>query len=422
MAGIDRISELHDDLLLKILSQVSTKNAVTTMVLSKRWGLVWTMAPKLEYKDTSKEGEKSVWCLINKSLQLHNALVLESLRIHVNHQFSKAADVRKCVSYAVDHCVRELSLQIRSRSEIVLLPPNVYASKTLVKLTLAGHRLVVDVPSLPFLPSLQTLILIWVMYKDQNSHVRLLENCPALRHLDVLRDMSDNVSTFIVKVPSLNRFTYMQTRLRDSGTSLVLDSPGLRHLRLYDHGDHGLIKNMPYLNSASVSHPVHQTNDKFLKFFSSVRILRLILDNVACCSAINFPRLIKFKLHLSCSNFSKSSLEPLLLFLHNSPILKVLTISYGVALGSEDLPLSWNQQSSVPGCLLSHLEIFVWEKFGGRRRQERECVAYILANSKCLKMARISPICSYNLEEKEKMVEDLKSMYRVSASSQLETH
>ncbi|KAL0743983.1 hypothetical protein Bca4012_085496 [Brassica carinata] len=379
MAGIDRISELHDDLLLKILSQVPTKNAVTTMVLSKRWGLVWTMAPKLEYNDTSKEGEKSVWCLINKSLQLHNALVLESLRIHVNHQFSKAADVRKCVSYAVDHCVRELSLQITSRSEIVLLPPKVYVSKTLVTLTLAGHRLVVDVPSLPFLPSLQTLILICVMYKDQNSHVRLLENCPALRHLDVLRDMSDNVSRFIVKVPSLNRFTYMQTRLRDSGTFLVLDSPGLRHLSV-------------------------------------------IQLQVACCSAIKFPRLSKFKLHLSCSNFSKSSLEPLLLFLHNSPILKVLTISYGVDLGSEDLPLSWNQQSSVPGCLLSHLEIFVWEKFEGRRRQERECVAYILANSKYLKMARISPICSYNLEEKEKMVEDLKSMYRVSASSQLETH
>ncbi|XP_056866842.1 putative FBD-associated F-box protein At1g05080 isoform X1 [Raphanus sativus] len=409
MADIDRISELHDDLLLKILSQVPTKKAVTTMVLSKRWGLVWTMVPKLKYKDTRKEGDKSVWCLINKSLQLHKACVLESLCIQVNHQFSKAEDVGKCVSYAVDHCVRELSLDISSLSQIVLLPPNVYASKTLVELILAGHRLVVDVPSLPCLPSLQKLILICVMYKDQNSHVRLLENCPALRHLDVLRDMSDNVSRFIVKVPSLNSFTYMQTGLiGDSGTSLVLDSPGLRKLSLYDHG---LIKNMPHLDSASVSHSVHQTNDKFLKYFSSV----------AYCSAINFPRLIKFKLHLSCSNLSNSSLEPLFLFLHNSPILKVLTISCDPALGSKDLPLSWNQQSSVPGCLLSHLEIFVWEKFGGRRRQERECVAYILANSKCLKMARISPICSDNLEEKEKMVEDLKSMYRVSASSQLET-
>ena len=94
----------------------------------------------------------------------------------------------------------------------------------------------------------------------------------------------------------------------------------------------------------------------------------------------------------------------------------------GVGLYYEDLPLSWNQQSSVPGCLLAHLEIFVWDKFGGRRRQERECVEYILANSKCLKTATVLPGCYYSLEEKEKMVGDIKSMYRVSASSQLITH
>lgn len=129
---------------------------------------------------------------------------------------------------------------------------------------------------------------------------------------------------------------------------------------------------------------------------------------------------MKFKLHLYKPSFSEfrpgyseyCSFEPLMLFLHNSPILKVLTISYDVGPYFEDLPLSWNQQSSVPGCLLSHLEIFVWDKFGGRRRQERECVEYILANSKCLKTATVLPRCSYRLKEKEKMAEDIKSMYR----------
>lgn len=88
----------------------------------------------------------------------------------------------------------------------------------------------------------------------------------------------------------------------------------------------------------------------------------------------------------------------------------------------EDLPLSWNQQNSVPVCLSSHLEIFVWDNFRGIRRQERECVEYILANSKCLKTATVLPPRRYSLEKKEEMVKDIKSMYRVSASSQLITH
>nr|VDC72924.1 unnamed protein product [Brassica rapa] len=382
MPGEDRISALHDDLLLKILSQVPTKDAVTTMVFrhcsSKRWGLVWTMVPKLEYTDRSKEGENSIWRLIDKSFQLHKAPVLEILRIQIDHyQFSNDADI--------------------------------------------GNALVVDVPSLPCLPLLDTLALLGVVFKDESSHVRLLSNCPALSYLCVHRNMSDNVTRFIVKVPSLKSFTYSQ-RIRASARPLVLDSPGLQRLSLSDR-DLDSIHYMPHLDWADVSlFAPYPKDDKFLRFFSSVKVLRLSLRNAACCSAIKFPRLMKFTLHLGCLDDDlECSLEPLMLFLHNSPILKVLRIDYDVALGCKDLPLSWNQQSSVPGCLLSHLEIFVWEGFGGRR-QERECVAYILANSKCLKTARISPICYYNFEEKEKIAEDIKSMYRVSASSQLITH
>ncbi|KAL0744006.1 hypothetical protein Bca4012_085519 [Brassica carinata] len=393
MPRIDRISALHDDLLLNILSLVPTNDAVTTMVLSKRWGSVWTMVPKLEYEDTSKEGGTSVWRLVDKSLQLHKAHVLESLHIQAERQFTDNADVGKCVSYAVDHNVRELSLIIIPplifpiQPEFLLLPSNFYTSKTLA-------------------------------------------NCPVLSYLRVNRNSWDNVKIFTVKVPSLKSFTYADVHKRYSAMSLVLDSPGLGHLSICNHGDIGSIQNMPHLETACVGQMVPEPNDELLRSFSSVRILHLRLMDVACFSAINFPRLMEFKLHLYKPHSSEfipgyseeCSLEPVMFFLHNSPILKELTISYDVGPYFEDLPLSWNQQSSVPGCLLSHLEIFVWDKFGGRRRQERECVEYILANSKCLKTATVLPRCSYRLEEKEKMVEDIKSMYRVSASSQLIAH
>ncbi|CAF2102301.1 unnamed protein product [Brassica napus] len=219
----------------------------------------------------------------------------------------------------------------------------------------------------------KTLALLNVVFKDESSHVRLLANFPALSFLHVNRYYSDNVTRFIVKVPSLKSFTYTDIHERYSAMPLVLDSPGLQHLSIFDYGGLGSIQNMPHLETAYVGHLVPQPNDKFLRSFSSVGSLHLrLMDDVG--------------------------------------------------LYYEDLPLSWNQQSSVPGCLLAHLEIFVWDKFWERRRQERECVEYILANSKCLKTAIVLPRCFYRLEEKEKMVEDIKSMYRVSASSQLITH
>ncbi|CDY08581.1 BnaA05g28170D [Brassica napus] len=353
------------------------------MVLSKRWRFVWTKVHKLEYKSTRKEGNSRVWWLIEKSLQLHKAHVLESLPIQVDYHPNDAI-LRNCVSYALDHSVRELALCLPLyRTQILYLPRNVYTSKTLVKLmklTLSCRTLVVDVPSLPCLPSLLTLVLLNVVYKDQNSHVRLLSNCPALRHLEVQRNKSDNVTRFIVKVPSLKSFTYMQIDER-AARSFVLDSPGLRLLTLGDpYGDLDSIQNMPHLEWATVCHFLPYPNDN---------------------NAIQFPQLMKFTLHLHCLDDLDCSLEPLLLFLHNSPVLKVLMINYDVALGCKDLPLSWNQQSSVPGYACCPVLRSLCGKVLEEEEDKRENV---WQTQSVLKTARISPICYYNLEKKEKIV------------------
>lgn len=83
----------------------------------------------------------------------------------------------------------------------------------------------------------------------------------------------------------------------------------------------------------------------------------------------------------------------------------------------EESPLSWNQPSSVPECLSSHLEIFEWNEYGGRN-EEKELVKYIFANSNCLQRARFS-LKSTGKKNKKKMMEELGSMSRISTSSQL---
>ncbi|CAH8260039.1 unnamed protein product [Arabidopsis lyrata] len=398
------------------------------MVLSKRWRSVWTVLPKLDYTENS-EGKKSVWDFLDKSLQLHKAPSLERLRIHLGQQCPVDVDVGKWVLNAVDRCVRELILEIRfiPTADPTSLPKSLYTCKALVKLTLWGEILI-HVPSSAYLPFLESLVLAKVMYKDQDSHVKLLSSCPVLRYLLVCRNKSDNVTRFNVKLPSLRKLKYMDFAPHicnaHSGRSLVIDSPGLNYVDIFDLGGHCScsIQNMPRLDVATVMPRLDvasvsaakfgfQPTNKFLRSLSSVRCLDLALKEVACCSAINFPRLIEFMLR---TYYSDNWLKPLMLLLHNAPKLKALKITSA----GDEHTLSWNQPSSVPGCLLSHLEICKWKNFGGSR-EEKQFLAYILANSNCLKTVGISLRPSKNDEEKNKIMEDVESMYRVSASSQL---
>ncbi|CAH8260040.1 unnamed protein product [Arabidopsis lyrata] len=329
----DRISALPDDLLLQILCLIPTKDAMTTMILSKRWRFVWTMLPKLDYadgyEDEKSNPEKSVWDFLDKSLQLHKAPSLESLRINLGQQCPVDVDVGKWVLNAVDRFVRELILQIRfiPTADPTSLPKSLYTCKTLVKLTLSG-KIFVDVPSSACLPSLESLVLVSVVYKDEDSQVRLLSSCPVLRNLFVFRYKPDNVTRFFVKLPSLRKLTYTDLASRDSidesDRSLVSDSPGLNYVYIFDTGgDDCTIQNMPHLDVAILLVGSYPTN-KFLRSLSSVRCLDLSLNEVACCSAINFPRLIEFKLH---TGFSDNWLEPFMLLLHNAPKLKALMIT-----------------------------------------------------------------------------------------------
>ncbi|CAA7020428.1 unnamed protein product [Microthlaspi erraticum] len=347
------ISDLPNDLLIHILSLIPTKDAANTMLLSKRWRFLWTMLPKLV----------------------------------IDFNFADTTSLLK----------------------------SIYNCKTLVNLTLS-NKILVDVPSPACLPSLQSLNLKYVMYKDQDSPVRLLASCPILRDLSITRGGGecDNVTRFVVKVSSLRKLTYIQNGYdEDSTMSLVIDSPGLHYLKVDDLlGVYRSIQNTPALDVAlvdAVNTAGFHANFMFLRSFSSVRFLHLVLSEIACCSGINFTWLIEFKLTLFGS---KSWLEPLMLILDNSPVLKVLMIDCYYC---NIVPLSWNKPSSVPVCLLSTLEILEWKDYEGGR-EENQFLAYILSNSKCLKTVGVSPKYYYNRKE---IMDDIKSMYRVSASSHL---
>ncbi|CAN6837086.1 unnamed protein product, partial [Brassica oleracea] len=91
---MDRLSQLPDDLLIKILSFVPTKDDVAMSILSKRWQSLRTLVPRVIFDDFSEEDSdedeegnenhaiRSLSQFVFGTLLLHKAAVLE--RFHLN--------------------------------------------------------------------------------------------------------------------------------------------------------------------------------------------------------------------------------------------------------------------------------------------------------------------------------------------------
>ncbi|CAL9246512.1 unnamed protein product [Arabidopsis halleri] len=207
--------------------------------------------------------------------------------------------------------------------------------------------------------------------------------------------LSDKI---LIDVPSLACLPSLKAQNEGIVGTLVIDSPVLKKIFITDYsGDSCSFENKPRLDKAKIN-LFHYPDNKFMRSLSSIMCLELILSvaTLAWLNAITFSRLIECSLIIL--NELEYWLEPLMSF-------KRL---------EKELPISWNQPSSVPECLSNHLEIFEWKGYRGRR-EEKEIMRYILANSKCLKRVGVS-LRSTN---KDKTMKDLESMSRVSTSSHL---
>lgn len=109
---MDLISELPDELLLRILSLLPAQDVASMMLLSKRWRFLWTSVPRLEYDDSYQSIEyRRFSCFVDRFLFLHEAPVIETLHFKLGKTCG-AEDIRVCIRAADKCCVRELILEI----------------------------------------------------------------------------------------------------------------------------------------------------------------------------------------------------------------------------------------------------------------------------------------------------------------------
>ncbi|XP_019095646.1 PREDICTED: putative FBD-associated F-box protein At5g56410 [Camelina sativa] len=406
---MDKISGFSDDVLLvKILSFLPTKDAVSTSILSKQWKFLWMRVPKLEYDDIniymkrrfiaeSLRSEKSqrMRSFINKNLPLHSSPFIESLYLRFFTASFEPEDIKLWVEIAVSRSVQELTVKFylpKGISNCALLPTSLYTCESLMTLKLRD-RILVDVPHGFCLPSLKTLHLENVTYADEESLQRLLSNCPVLEDLVVERRREgDNVTKFAVNIPSL-----LSLSIAISGQcSYVIDAPSLKYFGakyFSESPSTGVIGNMPKLEEANITTGLEsETLDikKLLKPVASVKRLSLYILNSSAEAVYCDDSIFKELEHLNLQLFNSYWSKLVFWLLKASPKLRDLNCHEQFFLHGMDTLACWKQQtSSVPRCLLSSLQTFKWSGYHVSV-EGRDLATYILRNSCLLKTAKVS--------------------------------
>ncbi|XP_010484958.1 PREDICTED: putative FBD-associated F-box protein At1g50980 [Camelina sativa] len=174
----DTISELPDELLLKILSLLPSKLAIATGVLSKRWGSLWK-----ETKSWRYDAETSLGAIRRFTIFLHTRSRIGSLHLRLNRNYLKP-DVKAVVDIAVKLSLRELRIEMVYNT--FELPKSLYVSSKLETLILEKLDLM-GVPLNVRLTCLKRLHLLSVDFSSDQSVKALLSICPKLEDLVVRR-------------------------------------------------------------------------------------------------------------------------------------------------------------------------------------------------------------------------------------------
>ncbi|XP_010476665.1 PREDICTED: putative FBD-associated F-box protein At5g56440 [Camelina sativa] len=426
---MDRISLLSDDVILKILSSVLTKVAVSTSILSKRWRYLWKHVAKLEYHDPSNDSDH--WLasrFVDKFLLLHEAPVLETLHLTLSRN-CPPIDIETWILIAISRGVRKLQIfRHWPSSGLIRLPRSLYTCETLVTLNLQAEFTVDYVPLTVSFRSLKVLYLYLVKFSSDEIVHRILSGSPVLEDLTVVRGGDDGVKTFTIAVPSLQRLIAIDCGSQvpgDDDVGFVIKAPSLKSLCVLSRcsGFCSLAK-MPDLVKAFIKLG-HGDSKKFMGCLTSTKQLTLCLQpTMGSCPIGVFNQLVSLKLCACSIVWCRSILK-------HTPKLRVLRVRLQEARLSPTLHLfkccwsrsvnvqtQWEQPTSVPKCLISSLETVEWMGYQGTQ-VEKNVAMYLLENSRQLKIMVISSLQSTNDIEKLKMLQELSSTQRSSTKCQL---
>ncbi|XP_030930763.1 F-box protein At4g09920-like [Quercus lobata] len=388
---IDRFSDLSNSLLCHILSFLTTKEAVATSILSRRWKTLWTRVPKLDldtddmHLSLDKIGECnepiniSYTDVLSRVLALHIAPFIRSFRLRCNSDCAPF-HFDTWTRTAIARNVEELKLLIFYSYGIHMgLPCSIFYCQTLVALELSGG-IDLDPPSSFQLPNLKILRLLEIYYcKDSSCFSWLLSGCPVLEDLSFERDGYDCLYHFQISVPTLKclHIAFRPYRLDLNDYTIEIKAPALEYFKF--EGDLGhivLLEKLDNLFEADVyicSFDESDSLEESQKRCYGDRVFKLLRALTTAKFLLLFPGVTE------CYYKSKDK-------------------------------LCWMEPPDDPGYLSSNLTSFNFRGFKGLKL-EVEFVKYILKEARILKTMTINVSSG---ELKESVVEKLSKVPRLS--------
>jgi len=281
----DRISELPDCVLLHIMSFLSTKSAIQTCVLSKRWKNLCKCLTSLtfcaRYTGDICFRKFVSWVLSSRD---HSHSLLNLVVISPNE--SEVLDL--IMKYAIVHDVQHLTMRIDLTCKPAFRSlPFIFCCKSLTSLKICNvyDPNVVVIPNSVNLPFLKSLHLERVKFTattadaecvEPFSHCRVLESL-YLRNCSMQNDSQalciSNSTLFSIKIYSYNIFAERKAY------DIALCTPNLRSFTIKGVNSHQLssVCNLPLLGAVSIGLFMVKSSIiiKLMQALANARILTL---------------------------------------------------------------------------------------------------------------------------------------------------
>ncbi|KAK7269990.1 hypothetical protein RIF29_22829 [Crotalaria pallida] len=385
--GVDRISNLPDEVIQCILDALETKEAVRTSVLSKRWQFRWasvTSLDFLEFASNSSQKRSAFMDFVDRVFALREPSDLNFFALGCE-VFSDASRINSWVCTAVKHNVQRMILLLHHIDEEPFeLPHSLFTCDTL-QTTVIRADILLKLPSSIHFSNLKFLSLKYVIFPHDLSTQCLFSGLPVLEELSLDRCCWWNVKTVTIALPMLQKL------------DMTENVPGLDNCRFFiiaeklksffytgALGNDYFFYDVKSLDCGSMClcgrYDIEESNrerevayraDRFLRGISCVKdliltsyafeVLTYAKELYACMPKLYKLTTLAFLRPGKAIDFGGGTL---IKFLQRLPCLELLIFQSGICLSGNHEDGNWIMDP-VPPCISSHVKFIKICQFCG---------------------------------------------------------